>query len=227
MSWKDISTAPREGFFMVKGGHYDTAYSQMHGISHENETRVAYQVQSNPDVDPPFRVPNEPGLGIKEPTHWRPCLLGDMSFVDLGQSGADSVSEALNQSGAEKSTHTCGEITVVATKVSRDDALQAAYDRGVTHGFDEAIHEVRRGEIDPQTYQRKMMPSQKDNGDWVVLFPNGEQRIGLFATEAAATSSMYLTVAAMERIVDLHSHDPGPISEAAMDSQLAYALSQS
>ena len=29
------------------------------------------------------------------------------------------------------------------------------YDAGVTAGFDEAIYEVKRGEIDPQTYQRK------------------------------------------------------------------------
>jgi hypothetical protein len=33
--------------------------------------------------------------------------------------------------------------------------IDAAYERGVTAGFDEAIHEVKRGEIDPQTYQRK------------------------------------------------------------------------
>lgn len=31
----------------------------------------------------------------------------------------------------------------------------AQYERGVAAGFDEAIYEVKRGEIDPQTYQRK------------------------------------------------------------------------
>jgi hypothetical protein len=31
--------------------------------------------------------------------------------------------------------------------------LEAAYEKGVTAGFNEAIYEVKRGEIDPQTYQ--------------------------------------------------------------------------
>tara|TARA_R110000796_G_scaffold101244_1_gene209974 strand:+ start:935 stop:1177 length:243 start_codon:yes stop_codon:yes gene_type:complete len=30
----------------------------------------------------------------------------------------------------------------------------AQYERGVSAGFDEAIYEVKRGEIDPATYQR-------------------------------------------------------------------------
>ena len=34
-------------------------------------------------------------------------------------------------------------------------ANNAAYERGVTDGFDEAVYEVKRGEIDPQTYVRK------------------------------------------------------------------------
>tara|TARA_R110000851_G_scaffold158492_1_gene301506 strand:- start:283 stop:423 length:141 start_codon:yes stop_codon:yes gene_type:complete len=35
------------------------------------------------------------------------------------------------------------------------DELTKAYELGVTHGFDEAINEVKRGEINPLTYQRK------------------------------------------------------------------------
>jgi hypothetical protein len=31
--------------------------------------------------------------------------------------------------------------------------LEAAYEKGVTAGFNEAIYEVKRGEIDPQTYK--------------------------------------------------------------------------
>jgi hypothetical protein len=32
---------------------------------------------------------------------------------------------------------------------------EPTYDQGVAAGFDEAIGEVKRGEINPQTYQRK------------------------------------------------------------------------
>ena len=32
---------------------------------------------------------------------------------------------------------------------------EPTYEQGVTAGFDEAIYEVKRGEIDPQTYDRK------------------------------------------------------------------------
>lgn len=35
------------------------------------------------------------------------------------------------------------------------ETQEHAYNMGVAHGFDEAIYEVKRGEIDPQTYQRK------------------------------------------------------------------------
>jgi hypothetical protein len=47
----------------------------------------------------------------------------------------------------------------IAALESLDEAYakenKSAYERGVTAGFDEAIYEVKRGEIDPQTYQRK------------------------------------------------------------------------
>ena len=33
--------------------------------------------------------------------------------------------------------------------------VNPTYEQGVTAGFDEAIYEVKRGEIDPQTYERK------------------------------------------------------------------------
>lgn len=70
--WKTIESAPKTGNYVVKGGHYDTAYSQMHGFSHEKETNVTYSPQSNPDVDPPYRVTEgEPGLYISDPTHWK------------------------------------------------------------------------------------------------------------------------------------------------------------
>jgi hypothetical protein len=36
-----------------------------------------------------------------------------------------------------------------------EEAESRGYERGVTDGFDEAIYEVKRGEIDPQTYVRK------------------------------------------------------------------------
>jgi hypothetical protein len=31
--------------------------------------------------------------------------------------------------------------------------IEAAYEKGVTAGFNEAIYEVKRGEIDPKTYK--------------------------------------------------------------------------
>jgi hypothetical protein len=53
------------------------------------------------------------------------------------------------------------ESEATAAHISALEALCAAYageqtyDQGVAAGFDEAIYEVKRGEIDPQTYQRK------------------------------------------------------------------------
>jgi hypothetical protein len=49
-------------------------------------------------------------------------------------------------------------VEYTATKPSPNPTpteLEAAYERGVTNGFNEAIYEVKRGEIDPQTYQRR------------------------------------------------------------------------
>jgi hypothetical protein len=69
--FQDISTAPETGTYVVLGGHYNTAYGHIDGFSHDSETVVAFVVQSNPDVDPPYRVVDEPGLGIEGPTHWR------------------------------------------------------------------------------------------------------------------------------------------------------------
>ena len=37
---------------------------------------------------------------------------------------------------------------------AHERAMSAEYERGVTAGFDEAIYEVNRGEIDPKTYER-------------------------------------------------------------------------
>jgi hypothetical protein len=44
-------------------------------------------------------------------------------------------------------------LELLATACANEN--ESAYERGVTAGFDEAIYEVKRGEIDPQTYQRK------------------------------------------------------------------------
>ena len=46
-------------------------------------------------------------------------------------------------------------LTMEQLTLAIEEAKDAAYERGVTRGFDEAIYEVKRGEIDPQTYVRK------------------------------------------------------------------------
>jgi len=72
IDWKPISSNPAQGRFFVKGGRYNTAYSQIHGFLHDAQTLIEYHVQINPDVDPPYLVvdKDEPGLGISNPTHW-------------------------------------------------------------------------------------------------------------------------------------------------------------
>ena len=36
-----------------------------------------------------------------------------------------------------------------------EQAENRGYERGVTNGYDEAVHDVKCGETDPQTYVRK------------------------------------------------------------------------
>lgn len=71
--WNPLETAPTHGRFFVKGGEYNTAYSQIDGFSHTGPTLIHYRTQVNPDVDPPYRVEGEAGLGILNPTHWAPA----------------------------------------------------------------------------------------------------------------------------------------------------------
>ena len=45
-----------------------------------------------------------------------------------------------------------------------------------------------------------MKAMQTYRGDWVVQFPNGVSRIGVFADEQAALDSMYLTADKLREI---------------------------
>lgn len=50
-------------------------------------------------------------------------------------------------------------------------------------------------------------------GDWVVQFPNGISRPGVFATEAAALASMYLTTSKLQEIYVPMCNGGKPLTE--------------
>ena len=77
--WQTIESAPRDGTeIFVKGGTWNTAYSQMHGFDvGEYPQKVRYKKKINEDIDPPWTfIPDDgdysEGLDIKNPTHWMP-----------------------------------------------------------------------------------------------------------------------------------------------------------
>ena len=81
--------------------------------------------------------------------HEKPAPFG---FAKRSQSAAVEMAQALKESGAQQSTHTANGVTVVAYL---NDHAPQTYEQGVIAGFDEAICEVRRGEINPKTYKRR------------------------------------------------------------------------
>ena len=66
-----------------------------------------------------------------------------------------AIFDACDEGTFEYGTNSGAVVAEMVKNVMKVLAEYPSYELGVTHGFDEAICEVRRGEIDPQTYQRK------------------------------------------------------------------------
>lgn len=69
--WQSLGFLSGHVAFKVKGGYFDSAYSQIHGMKND-ESIVVYKEQANPDVDPPYRLADDLSVGIKNPTHFMP-----------------------------------------------------------------------------------------------------------------------------------------------------------
>lgn len=71
MEWQPIESAPKTGKYRVRGGMYDSAYSQDHGMAHDEDHEIVYIPQLNPNCDPPYRLAHDVSCGIKNPTRWQ------------------------------------------------------------------------------------------------------------------------------------------------------------